>query len=298
MDAVHESDGWGGARVSRRKVLQGAGAGVGLALVGTGPARATPATLAKHHAADVLHGWVAALYRSQGQAWAWPTMAARFYGLAMLAGWEAVVDGVPNRRSLGGRLNGLGTSPVAGAKKVHWPIAANAAIGHVAAAAAVGVPDSRTQAVRDSLQAHRQSTHTTLARGVSAAGSGPSATTRAWPSWAQTGVATTVTSTSTARTSKSPQAPLPTPRLLTCILVPNCGCRCRLSVMARSAMAAHSGFAFCLGSVVKTCAAIFASGRFGNFLITVSSNSRAFSESLSALKQRPASRYPLACHSS
>jgi len=172
MDAVHESDGWGGARVSRRKVLQGAGAGVGLALVGTGPARATPATLAKHHAADVLHGWVAALYRSQGQAWAWPTMAARFYGLAMLAGWEAVVDGVPNRRSLGGRLNGLGTSPVAGAKKVHWPIAANAAIGHVAAATAVGVPGpgglDRTPAVREGLVSHRQSTHAALSRGVAA----------------------------------------------------------------------------------------------------------------------------------
>ncbi len=169
MDAVHDTGGSHVTGMSRRRVLQGVGAGLGLAMVGAGPALATPATLAKHYDPAVLHGWVGALYRSQAQAFAWPTMAARFYGLTMLAGWEAIVDGVPNRRSLGGRLNGLGASPVAGAKKIHWPIAANAAIGHVAAAVAVGVPDSRTQAVRDGLQAHRQSTHTTLARGVSAA---------------------------------------------------------------------------------------------------------------------------------
>ena len=71
MDAVHDTGGSHVTGMSRRRVLQGVGAGLGLAMVGTGPALATPATLAKHYDPAVLHGWIGALYRSQAQAFAW-----------------------------------------------------------------------------------------------------------------------------------------------------------------------------------------------------------------------------------
>ncbi len=164
-----------GVRITRRDVVRAASTGAAVAVTGGGlgavaggglaasPAVAATPTgpLARHHAAAVLHGWVDALYGSQRAARALPPSAARLYGIAMLAGYEAVVDGMPSRRSLGGRLNDLLPSPVTGAKHVHWGIAANIAIGDVAVAQSF----DRQPDVVAALQAHGRSTHDALAAG-------------------------------------------------------------------------------------------------------------------------------------
>lgn len=77
----------------------------------------------------------------------------------MIAGYEAVVDGVPGGRSLDGQLIGLRHRPKLRHWRLHWPIAANAAIGKVAVAASA----DRADAIRDALTLHASETHAELA---------------------------------------------------------------------------------------------------------------------------------------
>lgn len=152
-------DRWQG---SRRDILKAVGAGSAVLVLGrVAPAEAAFRTLAHHYDAAVLHGWMGALYTSQRDARALPPAAARLYGLSLLAGYEAAVEGIPNRRSLGGRLNGLGASPARPQEKLIWPVAVNAAIRRVAVAASF----DRAQPIRDALDAHGAATHRALASG-------------------------------------------------------------------------------------------------------------------------------------
>ena len=168
----HSSPGLGNSAFTRRQALVGAGVGLaGLWLAGGQPTQAgAPALVgrasiagADSHDAEVLHGWTAAIYRAQRDARALPPAAARAYALGMLAGYEAVVDGVPGGRSLGGQLTGLpARSFHAGGASIHWPIAANASIGRVTAAAHA----DRTPVIQSALAEFATETHQALAAGV------------------------------------------------------------------------------------------------------------------------------------
>jgi PAP2 superfamily len=58
-----------------------------------------------------------------------PMVAARVIAYTEVALYEAVVPGMPDHRSLGGQLNGLGTLPRVDPKwKYHWPTVANRAM--------------------------------------------------------------------------------------------------------------------------------------------------------------------------
>lgn len=59
-----------------------------------------------------------------------PPVAARAYGYAGVALWEAVAPGVPGGRSLAGQLNGLITVPQP-RHELHWPSVANAALARL-----------------------------------------------------------------------------------------------------------------------------------------------------------------------
>jgi hypothetical protein len=60
-----------------------------------------------------------------------PPVASRAIGYTSVACYEAVVDGMPRHRSLGGQLNGLGPIPAKAPGEYHWPTVANAAIATV-----------------------------------------------------------------------------------------------------------------------------------------------------------------------
>jgi hypothetical protein len=60
-----------------------------------------------------------------------PPVAARAFGYAGVALYEAVVPGIPRRRSFAGRLNGLAQPPRATGGKYHWPTVANSALAAI-----------------------------------------------------------------------------------------------------------------------------------------------------------------------
>jgi PAP2 superfamily len=57
-----------------------------------------------------------------------PPVASRVLGYAGVALYEAVVPGIPRRRSLAGRLDGLTRAPRPADRAHHWPTVANAAL--------------------------------------------------------------------------------------------------------------------------------------------------------------------------
>ncbi len=60
-----------------------------------------------------------------------PPVAARLYGYATVALYEAVVNGIPGNRSLVGQLNDLSEMPDFGDERYHWPTVANAAVATI-----------------------------------------------------------------------------------------------------------------------------------------------------------------------
>jgi PAP2 superfamily len=58
-------------------------------------------------------------------------VAARAFGYAGVTLYEAVVPGIPGRRSLAGRLNGLARLPCPADVAYHWPTVANSALAHI-----------------------------------------------------------------------------------------------------------------------------------------------------------------------
>ena len=62
-----------------------------------------------------------------------PPEASRRIGYAGVTRYEAVVAGIPDHRSLGDQLNGVGEMPEADEGDYHWPSAANAAHADVLA---------------------------------------------------------------------------------------------------------------------------------------------------------------------
>ncbi len=128
-----------GATYSRREflgktLLAGAGA-VAAAQALPGAAWASPAQhpLAHAYPPDVLLRWISGAYDAVRRERYSPPNAARTYAHIAVAAYEAVVAGMPQHRSLGGQLNGLGALPGAVRnRRYDWPAAANAAMGRVA----------------------------------------------------------------------------------------------------------------------------------------------------------------------
>ena len=88
-------------------------------------------THAEDFGAEAAFLWFETLYRIVQIEGTAPPAAARNYGIASVAFYEAVVPGSRHHRSLVGQLNGLTSLPRAGKADHHWPSAANAAMGDV-----------------------------------------------------------------------------------------------------------------------------------------------------------------------
>jgi hypothetical protein len=81
--------------------------------------------------ADVAWRWFETLYDVVKMEGTTPPAAARDYGIAAVALYEAVVPGSTSHRSLQGQLNGLSAMPRASRPPYHWPAVANAAVADV-----------------------------------------------------------------------------------------------------------------------------------------------------------------------
>ena len=60
-----------------------------------------------------------------------PPVQARAYAYMGLALYEALVDGMPDRRSIASQLHGVGVLPTPKGVPYHWPLVANAALAEV-----------------------------------------------------------------------------------------------------------------------------------------------------------------------
>ena len=79
---------------------------------------------------DVASVWFDTLYEVVKSEATAPPPAARIYGVAAVALYEAVVPGALHHRSLVGQVNGLVSVPRPKKNgKYHWPTVANAALG-------------------------------------------------------------------------------------------------------------------------------------------------------------------------
>ncbi len=122
--------------MSRRRFLSRAGtvaAGTaGLGLVGTptaARAKKPPFPPASEFPADVPTAWFdLALALVKETAGFSPPVASRAFCFASVALYEAVVPGLPDHRSLAGRLNALGSVPGSKSRSFHWPSVANSAL--------------------------------------------------------------------------------------------------------------------------------------------------------------------------
>lgn len=79
---------------------------------------------------DVASAWFERLYDVVKTERPAPPPAARIYGVAAVALYEAIVAGTEENHSLVGQLNGLPALPQPEKKKHHWPTVANAALAH------------------------------------------------------------------------------------------------------------------------------------------------------------------------
>lgn len=82
---------------------------------------------------DTARAWFGALTAAIDAENLNPPEASRRIGYAGVALYEAVVAGMPDHRSLGDQLNGLGELPEPPDGSIHWPSAANAALAAVLA---------------------------------------------------------------------------------------------------------------------------------------------------------------------
>jgi hypothetical protein len=117
------------AMVSRRTLLAGA---AGL-LVGASSTITRPPSPVSEYDADAATGWFDLLgelvRRTPGYS---PPVAARAIGYAGVTLYEALIPGMPGRRSLAGSLNGLAELPATGRRAAfHWPMVAGAALAEV-----------------------------------------------------------------------------------------------------------------------------------------------------------------------
>jgi hypothetical protein len=85
----------------------------------------------KNYSAVTATRWMDLLYDSiQAEGFS-PPVASRAIGCIAVAGYEAVVPGMPGHRSLGGQLNEFPSMPAAPNAAMHWPSSANAAMATV-----------------------------------------------------------------------------------------------------------------------------------------------------------------------
>lgn len=156
---------------SRRAFLRMGGAAVASLAIGgtTGSAFGAPKTTSQTHplahAYDprVLADWLAKIYDLVRQERFSPPSAARAYGYVSVAAYEAIVAGMPNRRSLAGQLNELWPAPGPGhSNRIHWPIALNACVEQAALAAFA----DRSVGSQDALRSYAAQVRSRLAGGV------------------------------------------------------------------------------------------------------------------------------------
>src|SRR5262245_65449117 len=80
---------------------------------------------------EVAAVWFDTLYDVVKSETTAPPPAARIYGVAAVALYQAVVPGALHHRSLVGQLNGLASVPQPKTHgNYHWPTVANAALAH------------------------------------------------------------------------------------------------------------------------------------------------------------------------
>lgn len=113
---------------------------------------------ADRHAPDVVQAWFRTLYSTiMDEPAMTPGRAARVYGYAAVAGYEAVVPGAPGLVSLAGQLRDLTAPPRATpARAIDWPAAVSAAIGTAATSLLRLGSASAHAAIADQLTAHRE----------------------------------------------------------------------------------------------------------------------------------------------
>jgi hypothetical protein len=137
--------------MSRRTFLAGASlAAAGLPSLGArdGGARVRAAAPASAYGAEVPAAWFELtldLVRTTPGFSA--PVAARAFGYAGVALYEGVVPGIPGRRSLGGRLNGLTRLPCPPGVSYHWPTVANGALAHILRSLFPTTSDSNLEAI-------------------------------------------------------------------------------------------------------------------------------------------------------
>lgn len=137
--------------ITRRSFLIGAAATGAWAVGPSSIASAAPcgARPPSKRAPDLVIDWTKAIYAQVKAERVLPPAAARVYAYVAVAGYEALVGGMPRHRSLGGRLNDFEPSPRG--RGVDWEISANEAMGVVAQAMFA----DRSEASRAALEAHR-----------------------------------------------------------------------------------------------------------------------------------------------
>ena len=146
--------------LTRRSFLFTGLASAGAVAIGGSSALAEPAGSAvpvAQRSPDVVTGWTRAVYAQVKAERVMPPPAARIYAYVALAGFEAVVDGMPRHRSLSGRLNDFECAPRG--HGLDWEVAANEAMGLVAQAMFA----DRSEASLAALEDHRAATAIELA---------------------------------------------------------------------------------------------------------------------------------------
>jgi hypothetical protein len=78
-----------------------------------------------------------------------PPVQGRAFGYMGLALYEAVVGGMPQHRSIGAQLNGIGELPRAVGSGYHWPLVANAALAEVMRGLWGGTTNKATENIAD-----------------------------------------------------------------------------------------------------------------------------------------------------
>lgn len=92
------------------------------------PSPAAPAATAADADSTVAQEWLDLLYQVVRTEALSPPAASRAFAYSGVAFYEAVVDGIPGKRSLGGQLNGLAALPAPPAGEIDWELAGNAAL--------------------------------------------------------------------------------------------------------------------------------------------------------------------------
>lgn len=152
MDGVHNDRPSG--RLSRRAFLARASAATGSVLA-LGALRPDPVSAvawqpASSYGAEVPAAWFdLALRLVQTTPGYSPPVASRAFGSSGVALFEALAPGMPDRRSLAGRLNGLAPARPPSDAAYHWPTVANAALAAVLRSLFPTTSDANRAAVDD-----------------------------------------------------------------------------------------------------------------------------------------------------